>query len=238
MRRIGDEMAQERSKKSWLERLFYQFPPRLAKNSGIYKEIIKEKKNINVSSKFDHEYNFYDNRNENEIMQSSFTFNVPPTIKPRDLLEMIWYKRATIMNIRNERANEYVLKVCGQDEFLVGDTELLQFQYIQDCISRNIMPTLVTLHIEKVPGKLLKHLLNFVYYFTDGFLVIQSNDYESLDITDTPSRTTSYSSTNTLSRKKKNTISSWNIEENYSVKVCTISKLNCDLKKSPEVSVV
>lgn len=153
MRRLGDEIAQQRTKKSWLERLYYQFPSRLSKNSCIYNEILKENKNINVASKFDHEYNFYENRNENEIMQSSFTFNISPTIKPRKLLEMILYKRATIMNIRNERANEYVLKVCGQDEFLVGDCELIQFQYIQDCLSRDIMPTLVTLHVNKVPGK-------------------------------------------------------------------------------------
>lgn len=153
MRKLGDEVAQQRSKKSWLESIYYQFPSRLAKNSCMYNEILKENKNINVTSKFDHEYNYYEKRCENELMQSSFTFNVPPTIKPRKLLEMILFKRATIMNIRNERANEYVLKVCGQDEFLVGDCELIQFQYIQDCISKDIMPTLVTLHVNQVPGK-------------------------------------------------------------------------------------
>lgn len=131
----------------------YQFPPRLAKYSCIYSDTIKENKNINVASKFDHEYTFYENRCENEIMQSSFTFNVSPKIKPRQLLEMILYKRATIMNIRHERANEYVLKVCGQDEFLVSDCELIEFQYVQDCISRGIMPTLVTLHVNKVPSE-------------------------------------------------------------------------------------
>lgn len=160
MRRLGDEMAQQRSKKSWLERLHYQFPSRLAKNSCIYNEILKENRNINVASKFDHEYAIYEKRSENEIMQSSFTFNVAPTITPRKLLEMILTKRATILNIRNEKPSEYVLKVCGQDEFLIGECELIQFQYIQDCLSRDIMPTLVTLHVNKVPGQYLKNFID------------------------------------------------------------------------------
>lgn len=149
---MGDELAQKRSKQTWLERLYYQFPPRLAKNSYIYNEILNERRNIKIASKFDHEYNFYENRNEKEVMQSSFTFNVPPTIVPKQLLEMILAKRATIMNIRNERTSEYVLKVSGQDEFLVGNNELVQFQYIQDCLTKDIIPTLVTLPKEKVPG--------------------------------------------------------------------------------------
>lgn len=93
-------------------------------------------------------------------MHSSFIFNVFPSIKPRKLLEMFLFQRATtIMNIRNERTNEYVLKVCGQDDFVVGDCELIQFQYIQDCISRDIMPTLVTLYFNQVPGKININLL-------------------------------------------------------------------------------
>jgi phosphatidylinositol-4,5-bisphosphate 3-kinase len=30
MRLLGDEIARERQNKSWLEKLYYQFPPRLA----------------------------------------------------------------------------------------------------------------------------------------------------------------------------------------------------------------
>lgn len=161
MRRLGDEIAQLRTKASWFERLNYQFPPRLAKGSHIYNETLKEKKKINVTSKFDHEYTFFENRNENEIMQSSFTFNIPPTTLPKELLEMILYKRATIMNKRNEFPNEYILKICGQDEFLYGDFELIEFQYIQDCLSREIMPTLITLHVNKVPGMVIFHLITF-----------------------------------------------------------------------------
>ncbi|XP_018567528.1 phosphatidylinositol 4,5-bisphosphate 3-kinase catalytic subunit delta isoform [Anoplophora glabripennis] len=218
MRKMGEEIADNRKKQTWQEKLFYQFPPRISTNSFILTEYLKENKFIKIASKFDNEYdNYSENRsNEKDIMQSSFTFNVPPNIKPKKLLEMILAKRATILNRRNERTNEYVLKVCSQDDFLVGEYEIIEFQYIQDCISREITPTLVTVHVDRVP-------------------VSQANDYESLDIFDNKkNKPVPYNSTNTL-RKKKNTVSSWSITDNYVMTVNTITKLNVDSKKNPEI---
>ncbi|XP_072379318.1 phosphatidylinositol 4,5-bisphosphate 3-kinase catalytic subunit beta isoform isoform X3 [Diabrotica undecimpunctata] len=216
MRRMGDELAQHRSKQTWVDRLKYQFPPRLLHESYVLEQAIK--RHIKIATKFDHEYDFYEKKNEKEIMQSSYTFNVPAVIKPKKLLEMFLSKRATTLNIRNERVSEYVLKVCGQDEFLIGDNKIIEFQYVQDCISKNIMPTLITLHIDKVP-------------------VFKSNDYESLEIFENKKfHSAGFGSTNTL-RKKKNSLSSWSIQDNYLVKVCTVCKLNCDLKKTSEIGI-
>ncbi|KAJ8947735.1 hypothetical protein NQ318_017997 [Aromia moschata] len=155
MRKMGEEMAQERSKQTWQERLYYQFPPRILTSSYILSEIKNENRNIKIASKFDHEYDYYEPENRS-----------------------------------NER----------------------EFQYIQDCLSKDITPTLVTLHVDRVP-------------------VFQSNDYESLDIFDNKRiKSAPYNSTNTL-RKKKNIKSSWTIMDNYAVTVCTVSKLNCEPKK-------
>lgn len=77
---------------------------------------------------------------------------MPYTIKPEKLLEHILNKKATLLNIRGEKVCDYVLKVCGQDEFLVGDYKIIQFQYIQDCIAREVVPTLVTVSRESVPS--------------------------------------------------------------------------------------
>lgn len=78
---------------------------------------------------------------------------MPPNIIPNKLLEMILAKRANILNYRNEMPNEYVLKVCGQDEYLVGDYPIVQFQYVQDSIKRDVIPTLVTVQKNSVPSK-------------------------------------------------------------------------------------
>lgn len=66
---------------------------------------------------------------------------------------MILNKKATSFNIKGEKASDYVLKVCGQDEYLVGDYELIQYQYIQDCVAREVVPTLVTVSLCTVPSK-------------------------------------------------------------------------------------
>lgn len=86
-------------------------------------------------------------------MQSSFTLNVPYTIKPIKLIENILNKRETLLNIKGERPCDYVLKVCGQEEYLIGDYELIEFQYVQDSIARDIMPVLITMAVHRVPSK-------------------------------------------------------------------------------------
>ncbi|XP_060527773.1 phosphatidylinositol 4,5-bisphosphate 3-kinase catalytic subunit delta isoform [Cylas formicarius] len=218
MRKMGEEIAKKRTEVTWLEKLYYQFPPRIAENSYIMLETIKENKNIKVETKCEYEYDYTDKNNEKEVMQSSSKFFVSPLIKPTKLIEMILSKRANILKIKNERVHEYVLKVCGRDEYLVGDNQIIQFRYIQDCISKDITPTLLTVHIDRVP-------------------ILKSSDYESVDGYDIrKSRTTSYNSGNTL-RKKKNAKSSWSITENFAITVCTASKLNCDTRKITEIGV-
>jgi phosphatidylinositol-4,5-bisphosphate 3-kinase len=148
MRKLGDEIAQKRSKYTWLEKLYYQFPPRLCPKNKILPETWNHRK-IKIATRFEN--------NEN-----SFTFSVSPLIKPNKLLEMILVKKANILNIRNERCNDYVLKVCGQDEYLVGDHHIIQFQYIQDSLSRDITPIVVTVQVDNVPGMLINNASNDV----------------------------------------------------------------------------
>lgn len=64
-------------------------------------------------------------------------------------------KKANILNTRGERPHDYVLKVCGRDEYLVGDRQIIDFQYIQDCLSRDVIPVVVTMSVHSVPSKLI-----------------------------------------------------------------------------------
>lgn len=73
-------------------------------------------------------------------------------MKPNKLLEIILAKKANILNIRNERCCDYTLKVCGHDEFLVGDHKIIDFQYIQDSLLSEVTPTLVIVRVDNVPG--------------------------------------------------------------------------------------
>lgn len=67
---------------------------------------------------------------------------------------MILAKRANVLQLKGETTDDYVLKVCGRDEYLVGDDyQLIQFQYIQDAIWREVNPTVVTMSIQSVPSE-------------------------------------------------------------------------------------
>lgn len=120
---------------------------------------------------------------------------------------MILNKRANTFNTRGD-PNDFTLKICGQEEYLIGDKiPLIQFSYIQDCLAKDVMPTLVTLGKQRVP-------------------VDQDSTYENPDV-DTLQRTKPSSSTLTL-RKKGKCISAWKIEEPFYFTVNGISRLNCD----------
>lgn len=138
----------------------------------------------------------------------SFTFQVVHTTTPLELLELILNKRANTLKTRGEQPNDFTLKVCGQEEYLIGDNiPLIQFGYIQDCLAKDIIPTLVTLSKQSVP-------------------VDQDNAFDNPDV-DTLQRTKPSSSTLTL-RKKGKHISAWKIEEPFVFTVNGISRLNCD----------
>lgn len=102
---------------------------------------------------------------------------------------------------------DFTLKVCGQEEYLIGDYPLIQFSYIQDCLAKDVTPTLVTLSRNSV-------------------CIDQENTVENAEA-DALQRARPSFSTLTL-RKKGKHISAWKIEEPFVFIVNGISRLNCD----------
>ncbi|CAH0555330.1 unnamed protein product [Brassicogethes aeneus] len=209
MRKVAEDIAIDSHHQSWEERLMYQFPPRLDKTSLIYKDILHSMKNINIASKIAVEHS-----EVSEKYQSSHTFSVSPLIVPYRLLEMILAKKAIILKDKNDKADNYVLKVCGQDEYFVGDYPIVQFQYIQDSLSREIIPMLVMVSKDSVP-----------------LIKLNNPSFEINENKPKPSY-----STLTL-RKKGKYKSSLNIEEPFRCTLYTVSRLNCDPKKVSEVGI-
>ncbi|XP_014479292.1 PREDICTED: phosphatidylinositol 4,5-bisphosphate 3-kinase catalytic subunit delta isoform [Dinoponera quadriceps] len=197
MRLLGDEMALDRQKKSWVEKVQYQFPSRIAPTPAVPKNIesrLKDGNIVLVTIKF-------------ENSDTAFTFQIPDSTTPYQLLGLILNKRANTLNTRGEHPNDFTLKVCGQEEYLIGELPLIQFSYIQDCLAKDITPTLVTLSIQSIP-------------------VDQDNAYDNPDA-DTLQRTRPSFSTLTL-RKKGKHISAWKIDDSFFFTVNGISRLNCD----------
>jgi phosphatidylinositol-4,5-bisphosphate 3-kinase catalytic subunit alpha/beta/delta len=84
------------------------------------------------------------------LFQFSSSLCVPITRTPQQHIEIILRKQATSLNMRIEPASNYVLKVCGREEYLFGDYPIIQFQYIQEMLSRDLVPQVMTISIDKL----------------------------------------------------------------------------------------
>ncbi|XP_034936238.1 phosphatidylinositol 4,5-bisphosphate 3-kinase catalytic subunit delta isoform-like [Chelonus insularis] len=196
MRLLGDDIALQRQKLDWEEKMRYQYPPRLAPTSAIPKNIESRLKdgNMQVLTKF-------------QSTETTYTFQISHDTTPYQLIDLILKKRANTLMSKDEIPSDFTLKVCGQEEYLIGDYPLIQYSYIQNCISRDITPTLITININNV-------------------MVDQDNLFENPEL-DTLKRARPTFSTLTL-RKKGKHISAWKIEDWFVFNVNGISRLNCD----------
>lgn len=129
---ICDSIKMERSKYTWQQRLLYEHPLRLA-NSGSMPELIRQR---HPTSAF-----LIVVKNEND--QSTFTLSVLEHDTPLTLIENTLQKMNRSQMKMNDRANDYILKVSGRDEYLFGDHPLIQFLYIQETLSDTAVPNVV-----------------------------------------------------------------------------------------------
>ena len=53
--------------------------------------------------------------------------------------------------MKNEVISEFVLKVCGREEFIYGDSKLIEYAYIYESLRQNKTPTLVAISVHNVP---------------------------------------------------------------------------------------
>ncbi|XP_058790627.1 phosphatidylinositol 4,5-bisphosphate 3-kinase catalytic subunit delta isoform [Phymastichus coffea] len=139
MRLLGDEIASDRQKKFWTEKVLYQFPSRLASSPDIPKTIESRLKdgNIVIVVKF-------------ENVETSYTFLVAHATTSRQLVVLALNKLANTLTLRDERPRDFTLKICGQEEYLLEDYPLIQYSYIQDCIAKDVVPTLVAVSINSI----------------------------------------------------------------------------------------
>ncbi|CAG5109135.1 5-bisphosphate 3-kinase catalytic subunit beta isoform (Mus musculus) [Cotesia congregata] len=196
LRLLGDEYAQARRNKQWEEKVRYQFRPRLAQTPDIPKNIESRLKdgNMVVVTKF-------------ENTETTYTFQISHDTTPYQLIVLILNKRANTLMSKGEKPNDFTLKICGQEEYLIGEHPLIQYTYIQDCISKDVSPTLITVSIRNV--------------MIDNDYSLENPELDSLK------RSRPTFSTLTL-RKKGKHISALKLDNYFEFTVNGISRLNCD----------
>ncbi|CAH0701993.1 unnamed protein product [Spodoptera exigua] len=196
MRYLAEESLIRRAQSTRLERLRYQCPPRLADQPGTPTTLrtILTQHCFLLVTKFAN-------------LEVSFSTSVPETRTPQQHIEVILRRLANSLNMRGEDPHNYVLKVCGREEYLFGDYPLIQFLYIQEMLATDGVPQVMTVSMDKLPLTLSRDLPYYPYCLPER------------------RRLTSEHS-NTMRRKKNE--SSWNIHKDYSCVVQSVSKLNVD----------
>lgn len=138
------------------------------------------------------------------------------TETPKDLIVQILAKKAMNLQTQGKHAEDFVLKVCGREEYLIGSVTILNFHYVQECLSRDVLPELVLTSVESVP-------------------VALENIYGT--ISDTDLNQPDPYSTLTLRKNKSKSVSAWSIDDLFSVHVGTILRLNTDVNRTVDVGV-
>lgn len=127
-------------------------------------------------------------------------------------MEEISNKMQTKIKNFRRRTADYILKICGQEEYIFGDFPLIQFIYIQDRLSRGEVPTVVVKFVSDV------------YVFTSNYA-------------DAIMRVPAHNPKPTTLRKKGKHCSSWGINDNFQITIQTIANLNTDPNKIVEIGV-
>ncbi|XP_052755017.1 phosphatidylinositol 4,5-bisphosphate 3-kinase catalytic subunit delta isoform [Galleria mellonella] len=198
MHNLAEESLLRRMKSDWQEKLRYHYPPRLADQP--IPTTLKNQLNRNSFMLV--------TRFANSEFSSSLC--VPFTQTPQQHIEIILRKQAKSLNIRGEHPHNYVLKVCGREEYLFGDYPLIQFKYVQEMLSRDSVPQVMTVSVDK---------LRFLNADPQQYYIREQR------------RQTADS--NTMKRRKNEL--SWDIDKLYSCMVLSVGGLNVDPNRVVEV---
>ncbi|XP_017001115.2 phosphatidylinositol 4,5-bisphosphate 3-kinase catalytic subunit delta isoform [Drosophila takahashii] len=146
MTQICENIEVERSVYTWQQRLLYEHPLRLA-NSAKMPELIRER----------HPTRTFLIVVKNENDQSTFTLSVNEQDTPFSLTESTLQKMNRSQMKMNDRTADYILKVSGRDEYLLGDYPLIQFLYIQETLSDSAVPNVVLQSVYRLESYINHH---------------------------------------------------------------------------------
>lgn len=142
-----------------------------------------------------------------------FSFSIAHTTTPFQLLTMALQRNAHRLGqypIEDDIASGYVLRVTGRQEYLIGDYPLSRFLYVRNSLSREEVPSFVTINSQNV------HLYSISNH---------STSHSTANVQETESnKRSSRNSFSTL--RKKQTASSLKIDSAFSFRIESASLLN------------
>ncbi|XP_035787665.1 phosphatidylinositol 4,5-bisphosphate 3-kinase catalytic subunit delta isoform-like [Anopheles albimanus] len=231
MGRVEEEIASQRAAMTRKERIAYQYPVKLA--PSVPEPIAQLETFCVVAISAD----------------IKVTVKVKSTASPEEVLKRIFEKKQfSVVKSRNESSSDYMLKVCGREEYIYGEHQINRFQYVQDCLMRDEPPAFLPR-----PIRLVEVFKNNNYEARDDFcfwpspapspsgygsslsVASGSSSSSSNTIKSHSQHQTPSSSSHTL--RKVKFINSWEIGAKLECLIQEIRELNCDSNRNTEVGV-
>lgn len=201
---LGECIASRRSKMTRKEKILYQYPPKLANTTELpyaVKPVLRENNEFQIVAKLP---------NENI---STITLQVSCLLYPTQLLEQIIIKKQSKLKNYRGKIDDYILKICGQEEYIFGEHPLIQFLYIQDRLSRGETPMVVVTYVSDV------------YVFTSNYeQIVEKNLIKH-----------NHEKSGTTTRKRVKSRTTWEIQENLEITIQAINNLSIDANKTVEI---
>ncbi|XP_049283271.1 phosphatidylinositol 4,5-bisphosphate 3-kinase catalytic subunit beta isoform [Anopheles funestus] len=132
MSMLSEEIGSRRQVMTRMERIAYQYPAKLV--SGLH---VPEQINRRLANG---DGNFCVVAISTDMQ---VTVKVPCRATPDEVLNRILEKKRISMKARMDNSTDFILKVCGREEYIYGAHPMICFQYVQDCLSRDETPTFV-----------------------------------------------------------------------------------------------
>ncbi|XP_059475620.1 phosphatidylinositol 4,5-bisphosphate 3-kinase catalytic subunit beta isoform [Neocloeon triangulifer] len=199
MKNFVEDVIRERESKSWLEKMLCKFPPRLSLGTKLPNTIKGDAFDISVKFNGSNEW--------------SYKFRIGFNVNAAELLKLALTKKATNTNTKTEDPNNYLLKVCGQQEFFLGDHALVYFTHIQEALARETSPIVIVVPLSYLDT-------------SNGMIDMLQDDMARIDLK--PPRPGSASASTMTLRKRGKYMSAWDVKGKFSIYIKSISKLNCE----------
>ncbi|RWS31204.1 phosphatidylinositol 4:5-bisphosphate 3-kinase catalytic subunit beta isoform-like isoform X1 [Leptotrombidium deliense] len=139
-RLLCEEFQNKRFHHSWLQKAYYQYPPRIETSDSIPEYVLTrldKNKNLNIEIRF---------WSAKTIRGVSVSYQ----ISVKDLINKA---NATLKIPELEDStscDEYTLKVCGQEEYFLENLPLIQYKYIREMLVCNKVPSVIIFPIKNI----------------------------------------------------------------------------------------
>ncbi|XP_054714639.1 phosphatidylinositol 4,5-bisphosphate 3-kinase catalytic subunit delta isoform-like [Uloborus diversus] len=139
-------LLQQEDSSSLEKRVLRQYPVALEANPGLPQYLQNKLEATNGKLVFSISY-------EHQGSETKYKVSVPPEFDSTALFDHFLKMKGPSLCLQGNK--DYLLKICGQEEYIIGPYALSQYKYVQDSLSCDKIPELVLVTSDRIQRKRL-----------------------------------------------------------------------------------